>query len=252
MLIQVQTRKLNPLILENIDRQIATDQVNWDLTMRVFNYQKGLTEQEIAALKTQFLDNLANQKIINDENQLTNSQLSQQIDEKDILIANLKFQIEELKNLLKEQKEENLAIADEFGLFAGEAKERIKELEDINFKQNERIEALETQLDDLLSQLDNSKLDVDESREALTEWELFTGAKGTDLINLEFDFTNFDLENAPETERENKINEGRARLTTIYDFSLSNSTVGASGGGFPQSARDSLTTTQNKQIELTG
>ncbi|MDJ0681318.1 MAG: hypothetical protein QNJ18_15780 [Xenococcaceae cyanobacterium MO_167.B52] len=251
-LIQVQTRKLNPLILENIDRQIATDQVNWDLTMRVFNYQRDLTEAEITALKTQFLDNLETQKIINDENQLTNSQLFQQIDERDVLIANLKFQIEELKRILEEQKEENLAIADEFGLFAGEAKERIRELEDINFTQNERIEALETQLDDLLSQLDDSELDLLDSREALTEWEIFTGTKGTDLTDLQFEFANFDWQNAPEIERENKVNETRARFTTIYDYSLSNAnTGGSSGGGFPQSARDSLTTTQNKQIELT-
>ncbi len=111
------------MILENIDRQIATDQVDWDLTMRVFNYQRDLTEQEIGQLKSDFLDNLANQKIINDENQLTNSQLFQQIDERDVLIANLKFQIEELKRILEEQKEENLAIAEEFGLFAGEAKD---------------------------------------------------------------------------------------------------------------------------------
>ncbi|MDJ0679211.1 MAG: hypothetical protein QNJ18_05035 [Xenococcaceae cyanobacterium MO_167.B52] len=252
-LIQVQTRKLNPLILENIDRQIATDQVNWDLTMRVFNYQRDLTEQEIGQLKADFLDNLANQKIINDENQLTNSQLFQQIDERDILIANLKFQIEELKRILEEQKEENLAIAEEFGLFAGEAQERIRELEDINFTQNERIEALETQLGELEKQLNDSELDLLDSRESLTEWELFTGTKGTDLTNLQFEFANFDLQNAPEIERENKVNETRARFTTIYDYSLNNPSTGGSsgGGGFPQSARDSLTTTQNKQIELT-
>ena len=221
--------------------------------MRVFNYQRDLTEQEIGQLKADFLDNLANQKIINDENQLTNSQLFQEIDERDILIANLKFQIEELKRILEEQKEENLAIAEEFGLFAGEAKERIRELEDINFTQNERIEALEVQLGELEKQLNDSELDLLDSREALTEWELFTGTKATDLTNLQFEFSNFDLQNAPEIERENKVNETRARFTTIYDYSLSNTNTGGSsaGGGFPQSARDSLTTTQNKQIELT-
>ncbi len=248
-LIQVQTRKLNPLILENIDRQIATDQVNWDLTMRVFNYQEGQIEQ----IKAEFLDNLETQKIINDENQLTNSKLFQQIDERDILIANLKFQIEELERILEEQKQENLAIAEEFGLFAGEAQERIRELEEINFTQNERIEALEAQLGELKNQLNDSELDLVDSREALTEWELFTGTKGTDLTDLQFEFANFDLQNASEIEQENKVNETRARFTTIYDYSLNNPNIGRSsgGGGFPQSARDSLTVTQNKQIELT-
>ncbi len=250
-LIQVQTRKLNPLIQQNIDNQITTNQVDWELTMRVFNYQTGQTNEQIVDLKSQFLSNLASQKITNDQNELVNSQLAQQIDERDVIIANLKFQLEQLKTLLEEQKQENLAIADEFGLFAGEAKERINELEETNFKQNERIENLETQIDDLLLQLDDSKLDVDESRQTLTDWQLLTGGRGQDLSDLEFDFANFDLESASETERENKINEARTRLTTIYDYSLNNSPSGASGGGFPQSARDSLTTTQNKQIETT-
>ena len=252
-LIQVQTRKLNPLILENIDRQIATDQVNWDLTMRIFNYQRDLTEEQIGTLKTDFLDNLSTQKIINDENQLANSQLSQQIEERDVLIGVLKFQIEELKRILKEQKEENAAIADEFGLFAGEAQEQIRELEEVNFTQNARIEALEAQLDEILLQVGESELDLLSSREALTEWELLTGNKGAELENLEFDFANFDLQSASENDRETNINQTRARFTTIYDYALNSSNTPSSGGGggLPSNARKNIVNTQNKQIELT-
>ena len=101
MLIQVQTRKLNPLIQQNIDNQITTTQVDWELTMRVFNYQTGQTNEQIEQLKQQFLSNLASQKITNDQNELVNSQLAQQIDERDIIIANLKFQLEELKNFIR-------------------------------------------------------------------------------------------------------------------------------------------------------